>query len=216
MTYVGIDTSLTSTGLFIKADNAEHYYNYRNSTKMTKWHRVASYVTYRDYEVPEMENFSDEQLAKLIKYDQITDMIVNDILAHCKPEETQIFTESYSYSSMAGPLIDLVTYATLLRIKLVKHNFNNIVIIPPTSLKSKTCVKVYGPGDKKKPSRNHIGISGGKFKKPDMLRALFESEIVNQLKSSLEYHKEEMLQMKSVPAPIGDLIDAIWLVNSNI
>lgn len=225
MNYIGIDTSLTSTGVFIKTNNDEFYYNYKNNNKLSKWHKTLHFITYNDYHIPKLANYNDEQIAKIIMYDNITDKIVKDILTHCDPRETIIFTEGYAYSSNAGPLIDLVTYATLLRLKLLKYNFIDFKIIPPSSLKINTCKKVYKPIEKivgGKNARieyiykNNIGIPGGSFKKNEMLGSLFDCKIDNKIKQTLLPFKVELLQMKNIPAPISDIVDAIWLVYSNI
>lgn len=230
MNYIGIDTSLSSTGMYIKTPNEEYYFNYRNSSKDSKWHKTLSYVRYYDYMLPETTEFSDEQIIKLKTYDEVTDAIVNDMLSISDPKQTVVITESYSYASTAGPLIDLVTYATLLRQKILRKGFLELIVVPPTSLKARTCVKVYGLGElivpkrvskkpveeKRKPSRNYIGIPGGKFQKQDMLLALFESNINIRLKRSLELHANELVKMKGIPSPIGDLVDAIWLVEAHL
>lgn len=217
MNKIGIDTSLSSTAVYILlSDGSEVFFNYRNDDHMSKWHKTLSYFHYADYSIPKLENYSDQEIAKLIKWDELTTKIVNDILKYCKPEESDICTEGFSFSSNAGPLIDLVTYATLLRNKLIHYNFNSFLIKSPMTLKVDTCVKVYGPGEKKKPARNTLGIAGGKFTKTEMLEALFASNIVSRLKSSLSFHKEELLKLKKVPKPIDDIIDAFWLVHSNI
>lgn len=228
--YIGIDTSLSSTGMYIKTPKGEYYFNYRNSSKDSKWHKTLSYVRYYDYILPETNEFSEEQVTKLKAYNEVTDAIIADMLSICDPKETVVLTESYSYASTAGPLIDLVTYATLLRIKIVEKGFLELIVVPPTSLKSRTCQKVYGPGElivakrpskkpqaeKRKPSRNHIGVPGGKFVKHDMFRALMESELDLQIKSSLQLHKDELLKMKGIPSPISDIIDSIWLVEAHL
>ena len=215
--YVGIDTSLSSTGLYIlKANGEEFYYNYKNTDKLTKWHRTLSFVEYRDYEVLKLDGFSNNEIGKIIKYGQVTDQIIKDILKHCKPEETYVSTENYSYSSQAGKLIDLVCYGTLVREKLIKLNFIDFTVVPPTSLKAKICIMVYGPGEKKKPSKNDQGISGGKFKKHEILRALFHSKKESKLVSILEFHRSELLLLKSIPAPISDIVDAMFLVYTDI
>lgn len=228
--YIGLDTSLSSTGMYIKTPTGEYYFNYRNSCKDSKWHKTLSYVRYYDYILPETNEFSDEQIVKLKTYEEVTDAIINDMLSICNPAETVVITESYSYASTAGPLIDLVTYATLLRSKILKKGFAELFIVPPTSLKSRTCTKVYGPGElivpkrqpktpkpeQRKPSRNHIGVPGGKFVKHDMFRALMESDLDLKIKRSLELHSHDLLKMKGIPSPISDLVDAIWLVEAHL
>lgn len=228
MNYIGIDTSLSSTGMFILLSNGEeHYFNYRNTDKLSKWHKVLSYVTYKDYENIKLETYSDNEIAKIIQYNKITDMILHDVLKLCKPEETVIITEGYSYSSSnTSSLIDLICYATLLRNKLISLNFNDFIIKPPSTLKLETCAVTYPILEKQiggKKSRieyifkNTIGISGGRFQKHEMLESLLDNtKFNNKIKTSLLFNKEELLTMKSIPKPIDDLVDAVWLVYSEI
>ena len=156
---IGVDTSLSSTGMYISTPSGEHYFNYRNNDKHTKWHKLLDFVKYRDYYAKDtiQNNYSSTEVEKLCKYNYITDIIVNDIQEHCKPEETEIFTEGYSYSS-TGDIIDLVTYGAILRNKLITKGFC-LNIIAPTSLKMNTCKYTYSS------SKNNNGISGGRFKK---------------------------------------------------
>lgn len=215
--YVALDISLSSTGLFIiTKDGSEHYFNYKNNNKLSKWHRTCSFITYRDYEIIDLESFSDNELGKLIKYDEISDAMIKDILTICKPEETVVATENYSYGSSAGHIIHLVSIGTLVRNKILKLPFADFKLIPPSSLKQKTCELVYGEKfntkGKKIPSKNDDGIAGGKFKKTEMAKSLFDYNLNSKLKDMLLIHKEELLKMKSVPAPISDIIDAMFLV----
>jgi hypothetical protein len=210
--YIGIDPSLSSTAMTIRlTDGSIHYFNFKTTDKLTKWHKVLSYVKYVDFESNHIEKFSDSEIGKLMLYDNITDCVITEILALCEPEDTYVAIEGYSFSSRVGPLIDLVTFSTLLRHKLIDHKFAKLHIVPPASLKSATCLFVYGPGEKKKPSRNDEGIAGGRFQKREMLKALFDSYLVHPLKESASYHKEELLKAKAIPKPIDDITDSIFL-----
>lgn len=215
--YVALDISISSTGVFILTkEGNEHYFNYKNNDKLTKWQRTCSFINYRDYEIIGLENFSDNELGKLIKYDEITDKMLSDILSICKPEETIIATENYSYGSAAGHIIHLVSIGTLVRNKILKYSFVDFKLIPPSSLKQKTCELVYGEQfnskGKKIPSKNKNGIAGGRFKKTEMFESLLHYNVDSKLKDMLLIHKEELLKMKSVPAPISDIVDAMFLV----
>ncbi len=215
--YVGIDTSLSSTGMYILTKSGEEfYYNYKNTEKLTKWHHTCSFVTYRDYEILKFDDFSDNEVGKLIKYDQVTDTIIKDILRHCDPKETKVGTENYSYSSSAGMIIHLVTYGTMLRQKILRLDFADFTVYPPSTLKQKTCELVYGQQfnskGKKIPSRNTIGIAGGSFKKHEMLQSIFDCELNSKLKEILLPRKSDILGMKAIPKPIDDIVDSQWLV----
>ncbi len=226
--YVGIDASLSSTACTIRLkDGSEFYYNYRNTSKLSKWHKVLSYVTYRSYDNIKTDNYSDTEITKIYQYNKITDMMVADILSHCIPEETIIVTEGYSYSSSnTASLIDLIGYATLFRIKLISLPFNDFIIKPPSKLKLETCMVTYKPIIKeiggKNPRteyiyKNKIGIPGGSFQKHQILESIFDNDKIEcQVKESLLFHKEELMSMKNLPKPIDDINDSIMLVYTEI
>lgn len=210
--YVGIDPSLSSTAMTISLkDGSKHYFNFKTNDKQSKWHKILSYVKYIDFEGEKIDKFSDSEVSKLMLYDSITDCVISEILALCEPEETYVAIEGYSFSSRVGPLIDLVTFSTLMRHKLITNKFAKLTIVPPASLKSATCLFVYGPGEKKKPSRNDEGIAGGRFQKREMCKALLDSKLEHKVKDSLAYHKEELLKAKAIPKPIDDINDSIFL-----
>lgn len=233
MNYVGIDMSLSSTGLYIiKEDGEEIYYNYKSDDKLTKWHKVLSFVNYKSYKRAKSDVYSDSEVLKIISYNMITDTIMEDILKHVEPENTTIVTEGYSYSSSnTTSLIDLVAYASLLRAKVVEHKFYNFIVKSPSTLKVAACELSYGVpepiieykknGQPKKPKiipcKNRFGIAGGRFKKHDMLDALLEKKDTNvRIKQALLPHHIHIQKMKNVPKPIDDLVDAVWLALSEL
>jgi hypothetical protein len=213
-TYIGIDPSLASTAVYIKTPAGEFYYNFINKEKLTKWHKVLSYVDYVYTEIKESEVYSEGEILKNLQYDIIAKKIVEAILTHCKPEESFIAMEGFSYaSSNTSSLIDLVALSTLIRYHILQYNFVDLIIKAPSSLKADTCLLTYGPGEKKKPSRNDEGIAGGKFKKREMLKAVFDNDKIQcRVKDSLLYHKQELLKAANIPKPIDDIIDSILLV----
>ena len=226
--------SLSSTGLYIlKDDGTELYFNYKNTDKLTKWHKTLSFINYRSYSNVKSEKYSDSEVLKILQYDNITNIIFNDILNNVKPEETIIVTEGYSYaSSNTTSLIDLVSYASLLRAKLVKMPFVNFIVKAPMSLKVETCMITYGPvieevkiskrksskPPKEKPlkCKNRFGIAGGKFTKHDMFDAIIDCKYKMKIKEILAPHQKEIQLMKSIPKPIDDMVDSVWLVLSEL
>jgi len=226
--YIGMDLSLASSAVYIHLkDGTEHYFNYRNSDKLTKWHKVVSYVNYRSYENIKIENnYSDTEIVKLLQYDKVTDMIVKDILSLCKPEETIIVTEGFSYSSNGTSLLDLVAYASLLRNKLLHMPFVDFIIKSPMTLKVETCKMTYPAIIKeiggKNPRqefiyKNKLGIAGGRFTKFEMVESMFDNEKIDiKLKKSLLLYKDDLLKAKMIPSPLSDLVDAMFLAYSEI
>lgn len=229
--YIGIDTSLSSTGMYILTkNNQEYYFNYKNTNKLSKWHKVLSYVKYTSYTNIKTDDYSTTEIAKLLNYDNISTSIINDIkdvLNETEIKNTIVITEGYSYSSSnTSSLIDLITYATLLRNKLLKLDLLDLIIKPPSSLKMETGACTYKPNIKKIGGKNPrteyswknlIGLSAGSFQKHDMFEALYDNININiNIKKSLLEHKTDLLKMKTIPKPIDDIIDAIWLVFTEI
>lgn len=229
--YVGIDTSLSSTGMYIiLKNNKEYYFNYKNTPKLSKWHKVLSYVKYTSYDNVKTDEYGTTEITKLLNYDNITTKIINDITSVIDKneiEDTIIVTEGYSYSSSnTSSLIDLIGYATLLRNKILKLNILDFIIKPPSTLKMETGACTYEPTVKeiggKNPRteysfKNEIGLSAGSFQKHDMFEALYDNPNINiNLKTSLKEHKVDILKMKSIPKPIDDIVDGIWLVFTEV
>jgi hypothetical protein len=213
MNYIGIDTSLSSTGLYILLeDGSEFIYNYRNKSKDSKWHKKLDFIVYRDYKFEALKDYSKNEINKITQYNKITDLIIQDIQKHCDIQNTKIITEGFSFSSK-GQIIDLVCYAALVRNKLLELGYD-LNIKSPSGLKKDTCITVYGEGENKKPACNTRGIAGGKFKKQEMLESLFDAKFKSKISQYLLEDKDVLLKMKSIPSPISDIVDALWLART--
>jgi hypothetical protein len=222
---ISIDPSLISTALVVNGK----IFNYCRESKvmlksgMSKWFKSAEqYCTYRFISYREFSNYSDGELIKLKDYDQITEMIINDILENIKSnEESVVGIEGYNFGATVGDLIDLVTFSTLLRKKLFDRVSENIIVMSPSTLKLEACKLTYEPivkeiGKKVKRIeyewRNKLGISGGKFTKRDMALCIIENDKINHdwfryLKSI----KSELLEVKDIQKPHEDINDAVLI-----
>lgn len=223
---VAIDPSLISTGLVISHGDSFKIINYcRESTVygkkgMTKWYKMAEpFIDYKFIEYREFKDYSEGELIKLKDYDKITDSIISNILElidHSKP--TKIGIEGYSFSSTAGDIIDLVTFSTLLRKKLFDRVSEDIFVLSPSTLKLESCKLTYKPIEKiiggKKPRieyiyKNNMGISGGSFKKPEMLRSIIDNDnMVDFWATHCKLSKDDILSIKTIPKPYEDCNDA--------
>jgi hypothetical protein len=220
MNIIAIDPSLSCTAMIVndhKFIYAKEDYGVSIKTgKLKKWFDLCQpMIQYRWINSIKSINHSDQEILKLVSYDLITDNIIDDIKLHIKDNElTKIGIEGYSYSSSAGPLIDLVTFSTLLRLKLYSQISHNIRVIQPASLKLESCMLTYPPTKKgvkviKLEYRNHDGIAGGSFKKPEMLKALIDnSNLVCEWVEFLRYNSKDMLELNTIPKPIEDMNDA--------
>lgn len=227
MNIVGIDPSILSTAVRILTPDKDLLFSFYKDKKLSKWEKIITDVadikltSFKEYK---SMSYSEEQIQKHKDYEQISDKIVDVILDNIDDTlDTYIIVEGFSYSSAAGPLIDLVTFSTLLRDNLIKHVTENVTIIAPNELKKGCAMLVYDKGPDKMYRNNQIqengkGIAGGSFKKPQMALAMIDyygktGQIINKkMLDFLMNNKEELFAMKGFPKPADDLIDAIFLV----
>lgn len=225
MNIISIDPSLISTALVVNGK----IFNYCRESKvmlksgMSKWFKSAEqYCTYRFISYREFSNYSDGELIKLKDYDQITEIIINDILENIKSnEESVVGIEGYNFGATVGDLIDLVTFSTLLRKKLYDRVSENIIVMSPSTLKLEACKLTYEPivkeiGKKVKRIeyewRNKLGISGGKFTKRDMALCIIENDKINHdWFKYLKSIKSELLEVKDIQKPHEDINDAVLI-----
>ena len=217
MNIICIDPSLTCTAVVVndhKAVFTTESTGHTKKQKLNKWFEITD--PYVDFIFHSFESnsisFAKTEVQKLEKYDDITTGITDYITSKLVDGPSKIFIEGYSFSSAAGPLIDLVTFGTLLRFKLFNLVSNEITIIPPSELKLLAAKLTYQPTKegKKEVWRNKSGVAGGKFKKHEMYRALIENDSLKDdpWVELLVEHSSDILSSKSVPKPIEDVNDA--------
>ncbi len=225
--YIGIDPSITSTAVCIKF--IDEIVNLNYCTKPGKWHKlVASTTEVKEIKYEDHGDYSKSEVLKIDQYWSITHSIISeirDIVGFLGQKENTVLTsddihiaiESYSHSSAAGPLIDLVTFGSCLRVHLRNWKVENIKIVPPMSLKVFACDVTYGEQwvqpKTKKIKRNDEGTAGGSFKKREMVKAALDlGDRCPVIRELSEEHITQILTNASVPKPIDDLIDAWWLM----
>ena len=210
MIIVGIDPSLNSTAITIYKNGQYSLFNYTNKKPGYKWIKeIDNRVGFKFHEYGDTEDFSDSETEKLKVYDIVTTNIVEEI-NNIVDEQTYIVIEGYSYSARAGRLIDLVTFSTLLRVKLIKNERINLIVIPPSSLKLAIAMMIYQP-DKKKIYRNENGKAGGSFDKKDMMNCLIKLDIKSEYLDYVKINKDLLLKPKDIPKPFDDLSDSMLL-----
>lgn len=225
MNIVAIDPSLISTAVVVNGDiiNYCRESSVYNKTGMSKWFKSAEqFAEFKFINYKEFDNYSEGEITKLNDYDVITDMIISDILSKIDSEkETRVGIEGFSFGSAQGDLIDLVTFSTLLRKKILDNVTKDIIILSPSTLKLESCKLTYQPiikeiGRKVKRIeyewRNTLGIPGGKFTKIDMARSIIENNNINDKWSDyLKSIKDDILSLKNIPKPHEDINDS-WLL----
>jgi hypothetical protein len=226
MNIISLDPSILSTALCISTPSGDKLFSFFRDKKLSKWEKIISdvaefkFTKFKDYK---LMSYSEEQIEKHNDYEQIVEQIIDTILDNIDDTlETYIIVEGFSYSSSAGPLIDLVTFSTLLRDHLIKYVSSNITIVAPGELKKGCAMIVYDQGKDKAYRNNEIqpngkGLAGGSFKKPQMALAMIDyygktGKVINKkMLDFLMSYKEDLFEMKSFPKPADDLIDSIWL-----
>jgi hypothetical protein len=231
MNIVAIDPSLISTALVVSSGDSFKIYNYCRKSDaygkkgLNKWFKFAEqYVNYQFIEYRDFKDYSEGELSKLKDYDKVTDKIIDDILENIDTsKETKIGIEGYNFGAQVGDLVDLVTFSTLLRKKLFDKVSKDITVLSPSTLKLESCKLTYVPTVKeiggKNPRkeytwRNNLGISGGKFQKPDMYYAIIENNLFDDYWTKhCKLMKKDITSVKNINKPYEDVNDAFLLYN---
>lgn len=219
MIFIGIDPSLVSTAMTINGNLLFNYTKEKyatNKSGLNKWYKMCEdHVKYRWVDYKKIEDYSDSEISKLKEYDILSQMVIDDIKKYVNlSEDIIIGIEGYSYSSSAGPLIDLVTYGTLLRNKLVSLGDNiEVKILAPSTLKLESAKLTYPMvmEGKKEMWRNKDGRSGGSFKKHDMYKAITENNFNDTWVEFLREVESDVFDSKTIKKPLEDVNDS-WLI----
>lgn len=196
MTTIGIDFSINSTAVTLNKDGELTIFsfvpNYRPELAGSKMHKALSDLIYIiSYEkVSNTKDALADQRIKLLNADNLSDKVLEAI----KPiitEIPEIRIEGFSFGSKGNSFIDLVSFNTFLKVKLIQTYGHCIDVVPPKSLK-----KTY--------------TGNGNASKCDMLRKFLE------VKDTL--FKERLVELGldraeefTLPKPIDDIIDSIAL-----
>lgn len=212
MILIGADLSLTSSAISILKDGKLILLNYTNKKPSYKWIKNSSHlINYTFHKFENSSEYTESEVDKLKKYDEITENIKNDIFNIIEGDnEIKIYIEGYAFSAN-GKLIDIITFSTLLRYKLLKLPNVHLFFIPPSSLKSFIGGEVYEK-DKKGVYRNESGKASGSFDKKDMMEALLKLNLDFEYINYINFNKTSLLETKDIPYPFTDINDAVILM----
>lgn len=222
MIFIGLDLSKISTALCIENQGINSLYNYTTKKLNNIWiKKTIDFINYKNiiYKYNDEKEYSKREISKLNEFDSITDLIITDISNSVKDnDDIKIGIEGYSYNSK-GPIFDLIEFSTMLKLKLM-HNYTDINIISPLTLKSEACKMVYQPRIELKGKRvikqilhyeNTKGKQATNFDKWDMFYAYIESDIDMKLKEWCMKNLNDIVKGKEVPKPLDDCIDSIFI-----
>ena len=209
---IGADLSLSSSGICIYNGEDLKLSNYTNNKPTNKWVKASNdFIDYTFHLFKNSKTFTESEILKLKNYDQVTDNIVDDIVNYIGNNEADMYIESYSYSSKSGKLIDIVTFSTMIRLKLLGHSNINMNFIPPSTLKKISGQYVYET-DKKGMCRNEEGKAAGSFDKKDLYMVLLNMNLDYEYIDFLKDNTDNMMNVKNLPKPFDDINDSILLV----
>lgn len=210
---IGADLSLSSSGICIYNGEDIKLFNYTNNKPNNKWVKASSdFIDYTFHLFKDSKNFTESEILKLKNYDQVTENLVDDIINYVGDNEAEMYIESYSYSSKAGKLIDIVTFSTMIRLKLLGHSNIKMNFIPPSTLKKLSGESVYEK-DKKGMCRNEDGKAAGSFDKKDLYMVLLNMGLDYPYIDFLKSNVDNMMAVKNLPKPFDDINDSVLLVH---
>jgi hypothetical protein len=229
MNKIGLDISPTSTAMTIQSKNITKIFSYSTTSPENKWVKeIDKIIIFRHLNYhEEVDTYSEREINKLRDFDDISDLILNDILQIIDPNQDTIANiEGYSFNNKnTNSLIDIVGFSTLIRQKILAYVPNSSLnIFSPNTVKLQTCIRTYGylpaPIGKKgqtlkdpKISMSPYGVKGGDFEKSDMLKAMLDADLQSPIFDYVKLNKEILLGMKKIPKPFDDVIDSIHIMN---
>ena len=193
---IGIDFSINSTAVTIFDGTTFNYYsfvpNYRPTLKGFQIHsKIDNIVEIHSY--LKNGNTKDpivDQSIKLMNADRLSNKIM-EVLSKKLQDEPNFYIEGFSFASKGNSFIDLITFNTFLKAKIIQKWGDCITVISPKSLK-----KYYtGNGN------------SGKF---EMLKEYF-GKVDDQLSKRLNELGLNRDEEFNIPKPVDDLIDSISL-----
>ena len=226
--YISIDASENSTAVVVKSNHGYYLFNYTTTDPNYKWMKLTKdFINLRFFKYEKNDDYSESEMCKLNTFSKIALDILKDVLTCIdSDEETIIGIEGYNYNSFSGSsIIDIVGVSTCIRLLLLL-NIPNIVkykILSPKTIKTRICEIVYGMpepkiGKKGKPLKEKLvpvskyGVKGGDFDKNDMMKAIFDGEIISPIYKFYLENKIDLLSQASVKKPMEDINDAILLM----
>jgi len=196
---IGIDFSINSTAVSINEGGNLTLFsfvpNFQSGKAAFRTHdAIREIVTVVSYnKEPNTKNSLEDQRIKIRNANDLSDQIISHIRPYLEEAEF-INIEGFSFGSKGNSFIDLISYNTFLKVKLLQIVGEKIWIIPPKSIK-----KLY--------------TGNGNASKCMMVTRFMEddSSLRNKIIELGFVHEGEY----PVPKPIDDIVDAVALSRLN-
>lgn len=206
MNFVTIDFSLNSPGICIYSNNEYHFIGYlKPGTGTKKEQKLQEELNLLgDTQITQQpnwtnnENYSKSEMIKIQRHMKTADDIINFILEITKSTKNYVVAfEGSSYGSSAGTnnIIDMAAGAAILKMEMMSRlEVLDMMTIAPSTIKK------------------HAG--NGRLKKDQLWlkfleNVLEDSDLENS--SLLKYSRDNIGEVKKVPKPMDDLVDAYFL-----
>jgi hypothetical protein len=216
--FIGIDISINSTAVYIESNKGKKILSFTNKKDNNIYIKELNRygVEFIHIERIKSDSYSENEILKINHYDKISSQLINLCIKYIDTQEkTYCQIEGYSFSKNTSSILDIVSLSTLIRTYLLKGISNiDITIISPSTLKLEACKLSYKPKNIgiKKPKFIYVnddGISGGSFKKPQMFKALLDSNLETPINGLLRDYIY-LIERDKIPNPIEDIIDSIF------
>lgn len=206
MNFITIDFSLNSPGICIYSDNKYHFIGYlKPGTGTKKEQKMQEELNLlKDTQITHQpdwtnnENYSKSEMIKIQRHMKTADDIINFIISVTETKKQYVVAfEGSSYGSSAGTnnIIDMAAGAAILKMEMMSRlEVLDMMTIAPSTIKK------------------HAG--NGRLKKDELWLKFLENFLDDkelEKSSLLKYCKEEIGEVKKVPKPMDDLVDAYFL-----
>jgi Holliday junction resolvasome RuvABC endonuclease subunit len=198
MNYIAIDFSINSTAICVQNHQKLKWFNFVSNLdlnkKAFKCHKelveLGINIIGYDRNKPKDLEYTDEQAFKLNNSNYLSYTIINTLAPYIN-EDTQWAIEGYSYGSKGNSFIDLITYNTMLKAKIMRVSKNDIQVYAPKTVK-----------------KSFTG--NGNANKPMMVEAFKSREdlVDDAFKKYIDSHSFG----DNIPKPIDDLVDAFAIL----
>ena len=200
MSLISIDFSINSTAICILHKGELHWFSFASNLDFNKkafsvhndldglGMNINGYVR----EKPKDLDYVQEQSWKINNANYLSYNIINAIAPYVD-EDTIFAIEGFSYGSRGNAFIDLITYNTFLKSKILRISKNDILVYPPKTIKK-------------------FFTGNGNANKEKMLEAFKISE--DELLLNDPFHKYilDTNYGDKIPKPVDDLVDAFAIL----
>ena len=200
MNLVAIDFSITSTAICVSTPEKLHWFSFVSNLDLNKRafriHKELSELGLNmiGYErnKPKDISYTEEQSFKINNANTLSYSIINT-LAPFIDEDTLFAIEGYSYGSRGNAFIDLISYNTFLKSKILRVSKKDILVFPPKTIK-----KAF--------------TGNGNANKPMMVQTFCERESDELRNEMFHNFVKGSCFGDNVPKPVDDLVDAFAIM----